>query len=483
MKKLFLIFIFSLFLSLNSYSKDSLPLYGDINGDNKITSTDYALMDRYISKQITLSEQQIKYADLNADTIVSNSDKDLLSNYIYGLIFSFPVENNLSLYPYTPQKNKIDISLTDKSTLNLKIKFPKSSYKIINKGSISTEENDTRIKDYTSDKDYTTTTFKSFQAKITKKIIIQDIQLEYDRTTLVNEETCEEIFSYNLGFDSSIYDLEIVLNFNNSEIYNFKQWEPYTPSDFDIFNNIYNGTDYSNLILNFPDKNYRVKNLEITKIRGSYNQNKLKLTVEKQNFGLPYEGLKSFYIDFSRGPKGFITEYYANNVLLATHNDVYAIPSMINIVHSPLNINVDYSKQNIDFNITIPKDLKFSSSKLDKIDLGDGFNTYICDMAVWSPRYGDYLTRYYPKLIIPEFKEQKFNWSQNIPFTSKNRIIVTSVIYVLKIIEFDNEGNVTNVLEKEKLKSELYPNNDLINKANSKSSTAVSTTNELTIYR
>jgi|LSQX01.2.fsa_nt_gb hypothetical protein len=72
----------------------STVMYGDVNGDGAINSTDYALMTRYILG--TIAEFPIKggfeVADVNADGSVNSSDRAFMRKYILGLITIFPAD-------------------------------------------------------------------------------------------------------------------------------------------------------------------------------------------------------------------------------------------------------------------------------------------------------------------------------------------------------------------------------------------------------
>ncbi len=55
---------------------------GDVNGDGKITSSDYVLIKNYIMGTGTLSEEAKKCADYNGDGKITSSDYVLIKNYI-----------------------------------------------------------------------------------------------------------------------------------------------------------------------------------------------------------------------------------------------------------------------------------------------------------------------------------------------------------------------------------------------------------------
>ena len=63
---------------------------GDLNGDGTVDSNDYALMKKYLFKQITFSNQQEKdIADVNNDGKVDSMDLSLMKRYILRIIRDF----------------------------------------------------------------------------------------------------------------------------------------------------------------------------------------------------------------------------------------------------------------------------------------------------------------------------------------------------------------------------------------------------------
>lgn len=68
-------------------------LYGDLNGDGKINSTDVSLMKRYILGSITEFSVPIKAADLNGNGSINSSDYALIKRYVIGAITGFPANS------------------------------------------------------------------------------------------------------------------------------------------------------------------------------------------------------------------------------------------------------------------------------------------------------------------------------------------------------------------------------------------------------
>lgn len=67
-------------------------VYGDLNGDGVVNSTDYTLMKRYLLKIINVFpvSNYMTVADLNADTVINSTDYTLLGRFILGIITEFP---------------------------------------------------------------------------------------------------------------------------------------------------------------------------------------------------------------------------------------------------------------------------------------------------------------------------------------------------------------------------------------------------------
>ncbi len=66
---------------------------GDLNGDGVINEKDADLLDKYLSGEIQLTEEQKKLADTNGDGVVDDKDYDILNQYINGEITEFPKED------------------------------------------------------------------------------------------------------------------------------------------------------------------------------------------------------------------------------------------------------------------------------------------------------------------------------------------------------------------------------------------------------
>lgn len=68
--------------------------YGDLNGDNTVNSTDYALIKRYLLGSITSfpSASGAKAADVNGDSTINSADLAFVKRYILNIIGKFPLE-------------------------------------------------------------------------------------------------------------------------------------------------------------------------------------------------------------------------------------------------------------------------------------------------------------------------------------------------------------------------------------------------------
>lgn len=463
MKKLFLIIIFiisSLSMSFNIYAQSDFK-YGDINGNGRISSSDYVLLDRIITKNITLTDAQKKASDLNGDKIISIEDKDLLLKFLYGIITSFPVENTQTNNSYTPSKDQIEISIDNDSNLILKINFPGNGYQIIDKGNLSIETIDNTVPDYEKTVDSSTTlSFVNNEKVLTKKITIKDIKIDYDKSLNLNTDIIQNL-SYKLDFDSKKFDVDVNLSINNSELYSFKQWEDYIPTIF-VINNRHTESnfDYSYFNINNGFKpNLRILNYTVNTQTQSFNSNKCTLVIQKQNYGIFVNHNPGVNIKIPIGSRGYYTSYYAKDTLLASHdNTKRTIGPAKQINAQSLNVSIDSGSNLIFFDIQIPSDQYFEATELKKVDLADDVNTYVCNMTITSPYSQDSLTRYYPTLIKPIFNDQNFHWMQNMKLSDKNRIIVTSPYSPAYILEFDNKNNITRKLDTYKSINGLYSN-------------------------
>jgi len=72
-------------------SAGATTLYGDLNADGSINSTDLMIMKRVLLKQRTLDD--ITPADLNGDGKVTSTDYSLMKRYLLKEIDKFPVED------------------------------------------------------------------------------------------------------------------------------------------------------------------------------------------------------------------------------------------------------------------------------------------------------------------------------------------------------------------------------------------------------
>ncbi|MGO5111989.1 CotH kinase family protein [Oscillospiraceae bacterium LCP25S3_E10] len=78
--------------SWSKYIPADQVIYGDVNGDKKVTVADAVLMSRSAMEYITLTDQQAKAADVNGDGVVTIADIILVQRYALGYIDKFPVE-------------------------------------------------------------------------------------------------------------------------------------------------------------------------------------------------------------------------------------------------------------------------------------------------------------------------------------------------------------------------------------------------------
>ena len=71
-------------------------MYGDVDGDGEVTSTDYAYVKRYLLGLIYVfpSEKGLLAADVDADREITSTDYAYIKRYLLGIINEFPATNN-----------------------------------------------------------------------------------------------------------------------------------------------------------------------------------------------------------------------------------------------------------------------------------------------------------------------------------------------------------------------------------------------------
>jgi len=88
---LLLLTVIAATIVVSMMSAGATTLYGDLNADGSINSTDLMIMKRVLLKQRTLDD--ITPADLNGDGKVTSTDYSLMKRYLLKEIDKFPVED------------------------------------------------------------------------------------------------------------------------------------------------------------------------------------------------------------------------------------------------------------------------------------------------------------------------------------------------------------------------------------------------------
>ena len=74
---------YSVTIKTNSEEKTlKTILYGDVNGDGKITAVDYAKVKNYVLGSISLNDEQIEASDVNHSKSVTAADYGKLKNVV-----------------------------------------------------------------------------------------------------------------------------------------------------------------------------------------------------------------------------------------------------------------------------------------------------------------------------------------------------------------------------------------------------------------
>lgn len=71
-------------------------LYGDVNGDNKVTVQDASKLQKYCVSKVELNETELKAGDVNNDGRVDIKDSTMIQKHIVGLVQSFPSGESFS---------------------------------------------------------------------------------------------------------------------------------------------------------------------------------------------------------------------------------------------------------------------------------------------------------------------------------------------------------------------------------------------------
>ncbi|NLD45696.1 MAG: hypothetical protein GX660_00660 [Clostridiaceae bacterium] len=100
MATFFTLLYFIVLVSINVYAADGSiisTIYGDINGDNKVNSTDYIILRRYVLGIINSLpvSNSLEVADVNGDKKITSTDLALYKRYLLGIIDEFPVSSIL----------------------------------------------------------------------------------------------------------------------------------------------------------------------------------------------------------------------------------------------------------------------------------------------------------------------------------------------------------------------------------------------------
>ena len=71
-------------------SSEGNILYGDVNGDNDVSSIDATLIQRYLDDKKLFDEKALESADVDMDGYVTSNDSKLIQKYLSKSISKLP---------------------------------------------------------------------------------------------------------------------------------------------------------------------------------------------------------------------------------------------------------------------------------------------------------------------------------------------------------------------------------------------------------
>lgn len=242
-KNLFLSLFFIFFMfSINIYAKTEI--YGDLNEDSKITTTDCSILERHILGSSRLPENLLKYADVNGNGTLTSTDISLIERLILGVISEFPVSQTIKWETYYLSKDQVSFSIIpdlETYSAKLKISLPNSGYRIVSKG---------------------TPEMIPIMSSIHQPYFIKDLKVEKATNGVFDQSIKEEIIEYNnLGYGFSTM---IALYQNNDIIsqvrFDKPKWENYIPTSDEIeISTVPNKNDYTAKVnFKLPNQGYKL---------------------------------------------------------------------------------------------------------------------------------------------------------------------------------------------------------------------------------
>ena len=88
-------FVYTDFQSRSTVEKKKVAtegniLYGDVNGDNKVSVVDATLIKKYLDNKKVLDDSALESADVDIDGFITNNDAELIQKYIAESISKLP---------------------------------------------------------------------------------------------------------------------------------------------------------------------------------------------------------------------------------------------------------------------------------------------------------------------------------------------------------------------------------------------------------
>ncbi len=101
-------FVLCMLMVVSAVSAAGAPMYGDADGDNKISVLDATLIQRHVAKSSTIDDTRITVADVDGDKKITVIDATYIQQYVASIIDKFPVQEDEPVAPTDDTIKKVD---------------------------------------------------------------------------------------------------------------------------------------------------------------------------------------------------------------------------------------------------------------------------------------------------------------------------------------------------------------------------------------